>query len=140
MTIQAQIADLLLQQAILVDSPLKSLLTGKDTQQVCYMIFHSYRGNEKTARGLRLSDVGLNLLKAFFKCYNINMSPGYKIKMPHLIYLDRVCKMPYWISNEYLAIFDTELGMMLKMSDGNLDTLIEARFRLSQESTKIIKD
>jgi hypothetical protein len=134
------IADELIRHATEQEHPLRSFVDGLTTQEVCYLIFHSYRGNENAARGLRLSEVGLNLLKSFFKSYHVQMPAGYAIKLPHLLYLDRVSKMPYWLSDKDLTLFDTELGAMLKMTDGSLDNLIEARFRLVSDSKQIIKD
>lgn len=139
-TIQTRIAELLIKHATDDNHPFKSLIDGKTSQEVCYLIFHSYRGNEAAARGLRLSDVGLNLLKTFFKCYHILMPNGYVVKLPHLLYLDRVSAMPYWLSDTDLTVFDTELGVMLKMSDGSLERLIESRFRLTIGGTQITKD
>lgn len=139
-TIQSLIASELIKQATDQEHPLRSFIDGMTVQEVCYLIFHSYRGNEKSARGLRLSDVGLNLLKAFFKSYHMLMPPGYVVKLPHLLYLDRVSKMPYWLSDKDLTLFDTELGVMLKMTDGSLDGLIDARFRLTAGSKQITKD
>jgi hypothetical protein len=140
MSIQTDIASILVQQATITENPLKSMVDGLSIQEVCYLIFHSYRGNDKSAKGMRLSDMGLNLLKAFFKCNNVKMPGGTKITLPHLLYLDRVSQMPYWVSDEYLAIFDTELGMMLTLAAGNLNHLIDSRFRLTSGTSKIIKD
>ena len=139
-TVQTRIAELLIQHATEQNHPLRSFTDGKTAQEVCYLIFHSYRGNENSARGLRLSEVGLQLLKTFFKCYHIAMPAGYAIKLPHLLYLDRVSTMPYWLSDTDLTVFDTELGVMLKMSDGSLERLIETRFRLTIGGTQITKD
>ena len=140
MSIQTNIASILVQQATLTDNPLKSMVEGLSIQEVCYLIFHSYRGNETSAKGMRLSDVGLNLLKSFFKSSNIKLPGGSKITLPQLLYLDRVSQMPYWISDAHITIFDTELGMMLKLVEGNLNALIDSRFRLTSGSSKIIKD
>jgi hypothetical protein len=140
MSIQTDIATILVKQASLTENPLKSMVDGLSIQEVCYLIFHSYRGNDKSAKGMRLSDMGLNLLKAFFKCNNIKMPGGTKVSLPQLLYLDRVSTMPYWISNEYIAIFDTDLGMMLALAEGNINLLIESRFRLTSGTSKLIKD
>lgn len=127
-----KIAELLVQQAKSSGSPLLSLLEGKDIQEVCFTIFQTYRGSAgRSAKGMRLSDVGLQLMKAFFKCYEVKLAPAYKISSPHLIYLDRVNKMPYWLNSSYCCMFDSELAMMLRLADGDIQTLIESRFRLS---------
>lgn len=131
MTIQSKIASILMTQAIETDNPLKSILDGLTIQEVCYLIFHSYRGTAVSAKGMRLTDMGLNLLKTFFKCYDIDLKPGYQLKLPHLLYLDRVSTMPYWIDNSYCAMFDSELGMMFKLTEGDIVALIESRFRLT---------
>lgn len=139
-TIQSLIANELIRHATEQEHPLRSLIDGMTAQEVCYLIFHSYRGNEQSARGMRLSEVGLQLLKTFFKCYHVQMPAGYAVKLPHLLYLDRVSKMPYWLSDKDITLFDTELGVMLKMADGSLDGLIETRFRLQMNGNQLIKD
>ena len=138
MTIQYKIAQALITQA--ANNPLNTMLDGKTVQQVCHFIFHSFRGNEQSAKGMRLSDIGLNLLKAFFKSHTINLPAGYVVTYPHLIYLDRVSAMPYWIDDKCLTTFDSELGMMLRLVDDNIQSLIDSRFRLTSGSNKIIKD
>lgn len=139
-TIHQKIAELLVQQADQTQSPLKGLLEDKDPQQVCHLIFASYRGNSELAKGMRLSDEGLQLMKAFFKSYEVKLIGGYKITAPHLIYLDRVNRMPYWLNNEYATFFDSELAMMLKLVDGSIQGLIESRFRLTSSENYLNPD
>lgn len=137
MTIHQKIAEALVIQADAKSSPLKSLLDGKTVQQVCHLIFMNYReGDGRTVKGLRLSDTGLQLMKAFFQCHDVTLTPGYRITAPHLIYMDRVNRMPYWFNSSYCAMFDSELAMMLKLADGKIQSLIDMRYRLvSSDST-----
>lgn len=131
MNLHQKIAEAVIAQAQAAQSPLMGLLDGKDLQQVCHVIFASYRGASGQAKGLRLSDEGLQLMKAFFKCHEIYLTPGYKQKLPHLLYMDRVSKMPYWMNDKYCALFDSELAMMLRLADGRIQDLVDSRFRLN---------
>jgi hypothetical protein len=145
MTIQVKIADLLIAQFTESDNPLKAMIEGKTTQEVCQLIFISFRGAQGTAKGLKLSDVGLQLLKTCVQSYDIFLGEGAKVKLPHLLYLDRISKLPYYIDNKspikkVLTTFDSELAMMLKLADGKIDTLIETRFRLQYDGTRILPD
>lgn len=141
MTIHQKIAEALIKQAEAKSSPLKNLLDGKSIQQVCHLIFMNYReGNGKQIKGLRLSDVGLQLMKAFFQVNDVMLTPGYKITAPHLIYMDRVNRMPYWLNNSYCAMFDSDLAMMLKLADGKIQGLIDMRYRLVSSGSSLNPD
>jgi hypothetical protein len=140
MTIQAKIAELLVAQSLATDSPLKNMIVGKDTQEICQLIFKNYRGDPCSAKGLKLSEVGLQLMKSFFKGYDIPMAEGYKVKLPHLLYLDRVSTLPYFINNKMFTTFDSDLAMMLRLSDGKIETLIEAKYRLQFDKNSFLPD
>lgn len=131
MNLHRTIAEALVKQAKDSQSPLFGMLEGKDTHQVCHTIFVSYRSSGGQGRGLRLSDEGLQLMKAFFKCYDVSLTPGYKLSLPHLLYLDRIAEMPYWVSDKHCALFDSDLAMMLRLTEGKIQDLVESRFRLN---------
>jgi hypothetical protein len=135
-----KIAEALITQATVTQSPLVSLLEGKDPQQACYVIFASYRGAANQSKGFRLSDEGLQLMKAFFKCYDVELAPGYRGKLSHLLYMDRVARMPYWMNDKYCSLFDSELAMMLRLAEGRIQDLIDSRFRLTSSGTNLISD
>jgi hypothetical protein len=148
MTIQIKIAELLVAQFNASGNPLKSIIDGKTTREICQLIFASYRGTLNSVKGLRLSDEGLQLMKCHIQAYNVNLGESYRIKLPHLLYLERVSKLPYHLQNantmalgeKVFTTFDSELAMMLKLADGKIDTLIETRFRLQFDKTSILPD
>jgi hypothetical protein len=148
MNIQNQIAELLVKQFTESGNPLKSMIDGLSTREICQLIFASYRGSSGEAKGLRLSDEGLQLMKCHIQAYNVNLGEAYRMKLPHLLYLERVSKLPYHILNantmalgeKVFTTFDSELAMMLKLADGKIDTLIETRFRLQFDKTSILPD
>lgn len=141
MSLHQKIAKAVIAQAEVTQSPLCGLLEGKDVKQVCHTIFASYRASsEGSNKGLRLSDAGLQLMKAFFKCYDVPLAPGYKQKLPHLIYMDRVSRMPYWMNDKYCAMFDSELAMMLRLAEGRIQDLIDSRFRLTSSEDYLNPD
>jgi hypothetical protein len=140
MTIQVKIAELLVAQSLVTDNPLKKMIEGKSTQEICQLIFKNYRGDPSKAKGLKLSEVGLQLMKSFFKGYDVPMPEGYKVKLPHLLYLDRISTLPYFINNKCFTTFDSDLAMMLKLSDSKIETLIEAKYRLQFDKSSFLPD
>ena len=103
-----------------------STLDGLTNEQIVRLMFQNYRGRDKTARGLRLTNHGLEIMRAFFQAYEIEAFEGKRPGNSELIYLDRRAKLPYHIShNGNLVMFDPELGIKLKLADGDIRTLIE---------------
>jgi hypothetical protein len=102
----------------------------------------------KSIKGLRLSDTGLQLMQCHIQAYRVNLGEAYRVKLQHLLYLERVSKLPYHLQDskvlslgdKFFITFDGELAMMLKLADGKIDTLIETRFRLQFDKTSILPD
>lgn len=140
MNLQQRIAQILLAQATAQEHPLKSLIEGQTINQICHTIFHSYRGNTQGARGLRLSDLGLQLMKTFFKSHEVKLVGGYEVTLPHLLYLDRVSTMPYWLNDDHMCTFDSDLAMMLVLGDGCIQNLIDTRYRLVSSGDSLNAD
>lgn len=145
MTIQVKIADLLITQLTASNNPLKKMVEGKTMQEVCQLIFINFRGAPgNTAKGLKLSDIGLQLLKTYVQSYDVFLGEGVRVTLPHLLYLDRISILPFYIDNKtskkVLTTFDSDLAMMLKLADGKIDTLIETRFRLQIDGSSLQPD
>lgn len=130
MTHQEHITSILIQQATEKASPLLSLVADQTVSDACWSVFASVRGKDGSKRGMLLSEVGLQLMRSFFKCHDIKLAPGYKVKTTHLIYMDRVNRMPYWFNDTHAILFDSEVALMLRMVDGDIQRLIDTRFRL----------
>jgi hypothetical protein len=95
-------------------------------EQIVRLMFQNFRGRDKTARGLRLTNHGLEIMRAFFQAYEIESCDGRRPGSSELVYLDRRAKLPYHIQeNGSLVMFDPELGIKLKLADGDIRTLIE---------------
>lgn len=95
-------------------------------EQIVRMMFRNFRGRDKTARGLRLTNHGVAIMRVFFQPYEIDAHEGRKPGDAELVYLDRRAKLPYYIQeNGNLVMFDPELGIKLKLADGDIRTLIE---------------
>lgn len=106
-------------------NPLAKLLSAKTDEQMVRMMFQNFRGRDKAARGLRLTNFGVQVMKGYFQAYEIE-TPGDKIGSPELVYLDRRAKLPYHVGEDgNLVMFDPELGIKLKLADGDIRTLIE---------------
>jgi hypothetical protein len=95
-------------------------------EQIVRLMFQNYRGRDRDARGLRLTNHGLEIMRTFFQAYEIEAFEGRRPGSLELIYLDRRAKLPYHIrENGNLVMFDPELGIKLKLADGDIRTLIE---------------
>lgn len=123
-----------------MESPLLSFIKDKSDHDAVKVLFANARGSDG-ATGWRLSDVGLQLMKTCFKCYDVTLRFSRKHPHPHhLIYLDRVSNFPYWLSPTHLSTFDGDLAMMLKLADSDLGNLIATRFRLTLDDDFMVLD
>ncbi len=98
------------------------LLTLTDAQ-IVKMMFSSYRGKGNDARGLRLTNTGLQMMMEYFRHYEVKFPESRRLQTGELIYLDRRATLPYFCSDEKLVVFETELGMKLKLWDGDISRL-----------------
>lgn len=91
-----------------------------DEQIICQM-FSNYRNT----RGLRLTRFGLQVMRHYFKGYDIKVPDDEEIQPMHLIFLDGRAKMPYYCGSGEIVVFDYLLGVKLRLVDGRLSTLME---------------
>ena len=98
-------------------------------ERVYRSLFINYR---KGAKGLQLTDMGLRILRNYFKSYDIVTPELYRFGSRDLLYLDSRAKMPYFIDNNMLGdagaclvVFELKLAIMLKLADGMISNLRE---------------
>lgn len=103
---------------------LATKIAGLPDDQFVRMMFSNYRGREES-RGLRLTNFGLQVMARFFRSYEIAMPEGHQLRSPEILYLDGRAKLPYYVTDAKLVVFEGELGMKLKLADGDINTLIE---------------
>lgn len=83
---------------------------------------------------LQLTYRGLCILNGVFESHKINLPDDYELRSKDLITLDRECLLPYYVSVKvrrpgiskpseppFIILFERELAMLLKLSDGDLD-------------------
>lgn len=142
MTVQYQIAELIRSKLTADNHPLLGMVQMRSTEEICKLVFYSFRGSDGNVKGLRLSGEGLALTKICFKSYDFPFPalPAKTVKLPHLLYLDRISTFPYYIDGKVFVTFDSDLAMMLKLSDGKLDTLIDAKYRLQFDKSSFVPD
>lgn len=105
--------------------PLAQELSEEDATLI-RKYFSNYRaGDPDNPRGLRLTPDGLVIMKCFFKNWDVELSSDYRINTMHLIYFDRICTMPWFLSSRQLTLFEPELAMRAKLV-GDLEVLKEA--------------
>lgn len=94
-------------------------------EEVVRIMFSNYRGRDAAARGLRLTNIGLGLMKQYFKAYEIDLPKGHKVHNREVIYLDKKATLPYYFSDEKVVLFESTLGIKLKLADGDIRILME---------------
>jgi hypothetical protein len=99
--------------------------------KVLRTIFFNYRGSE-TPKGMRLTQIGLTILKTYFQSYEVLTPKEYNMGSLDLLYLDHCAKLPYFIGKDEnddgkkkLVVFEAKFGIMLKLADGMVATLRE---------------
>ncbi len=102
------------------------LIDGKSDEEVIRMLFGTFRGRDKAARGMRLTNFGMQIMATFFQAYEIKRPEGRKLAPLELIFLDNKARLPYHISDtNEITMFDPELGILLKLCDGDIATLMQ---------------
>lgn len=99
---------------------LKSML---DDEQIVRMMFISYRGSDKDSRGMRLTNFGLQLMMTFFQSFEITLTKT-RINASELLYLDNHATLPYFLEADKLVVFETDLGMKIKLAGNDLTILM----------------
>jgi|HigsolmetaAR201D_1030396.scaffolds.fasta_scaffold01517_15 hypothetical protein len=91
-------------------------------EDVARYLFRSFRKSGVHIRGLRLSNLGLDVLSQCFTSYVIKRPEG-RENLREILYLDRHCTLPYFYSATKIVLFETVLGTALIMSDGDFHIL-----------------
>ena len=105
------------------DSKAAASLQELSDDQLIRMMFSNYRGTSQ--RGMRLTRLGLELMLGCFQAFDIKLTPArQQINSQEILYLDRKARLPYYLSLERIVLFESALGMMVKLADGDLSTLI----------------
>jgi len=99
-------------------------LSLKDDQMMRLM-FSSVRNDSGKTRGMRLTNSGLEIMKSCFQFFDVPREAGLDINNNELLYLDRRAKLPYYIDASRVVVFESDLGMLLKLADGSIHTLMQ---------------
>jgi len=99
---------------------------ANDDVVLYHLLFANVRnildGNPK---GLRLTKVGLKILRRMFQNWTLKMEDGFIPKPCHLLFFDRTCTMPWFLDTRVLVLFEPQLAMRAKLV-GNIDQLLTA--------------
>ena len=74
---------------------------------------------------MRLTPLGLILMQSVFDSCDAEMRHGKFLTARHLLYLDRNAVLPYYCTSTRIVVFDLRFGVKLRLTDGDLDTVIE---------------
>ena len=96
-----------------------------DDYLICRALFLNFRRCDSDMKGLRLSKLGLGVMSSCYQNWSIKMPDHYSIESLHLLYLDRTCVMPWYLSNYTLVLFEKQLAMRAKLT-GSLNILMDA--------------
>lgn len=73
--------------------------------------------NQRT-KGLRLSKIGLDLLKYDFDTYTFAIPKEVKVSLKHIKLLEENLQWPYYISQKQLVLLNEEDAVIFKLVDG----------------------
>lgn len=105
--------------------PVAVVIDDNDDMGLVRLLFKNFRGgNEGENRGLALTNGGLAIMQLYFRSYTINMPDDYVPQSKHLLYMDRLASMPWYLDRENLILFEPELAMRAKLA-GDIETLIQ---------------
>ncbi len=65
------------------------------------------------------------MMQPYFRYAEVKLKDGRKLQSRELLYLDRRATLPYFCNHEKIVSFETELGMKLKLWDGDVARLAE---------------
>lgn len=102
------------------DPLLKSLLDRPD-EQIIQRLFFNHRGQ----RGVRLSKFGHEIMRYYFRSYEVRLPEDEVIMPRHLIFLDEHVALPYFLDTHRIVVFNDELGVKLRLVDGRLSVLVD---------------
>jgi hypothetical protein len=103
---------------------LSSALALLTDEQVARMMFSNFRGKGNETRGMRLTSGGLKMMLSCFQHVEVILPKARKLQAGELVYLDRRAKLPYYCTDEKLVVFETELGMKIKLYGGDINAII----------------
>lgn len=98
------------------------IFSGLTDAEMIRLLFSNYRGRGVHGRGLRLTHTGLQIMLGYFVAYTAQIDRN--IQAGELLYLDRKATLPYFCSNEKIVVFETALGMAIKLHGGDIAAMI----------------
>lgn len=96
-----------------------------DDSALLRLMFANYRGNKTETRGMRLTNIGVEIMRCHFMFYDIERPEARDISSKELIFLERRAVLPYFLSRERIVTFESELGIKLKLAGGDVTILME---------------
>ena len=100
------------------DAKLAPLVALTDEQ-----IVHRMFSNQRGSRGVRLTKFGLQIMQSYFETFAVKVPQDEVIKPTHLMFLDEHATLPYYCGDGRIVVFDSELGVKLRLVDGRLSVL-----------------
>lgn len=77
------------------------------------------------SHGLRLTEFGVEIMQRHFQSCRIDI-PERELERPvHLMFLDVAAKMPYFVGDDFLIVYDHLLAFRLRLVDGSLSILVQ---------------
>lgn len=100
-------------------------VAGLSDQQMMTLMFSNYRGKGTNAQGLRLTNSGLQFMLPYFKHYDMTTPESRDIRTGEILYLDRNATLPYYCAMGRIVVFETTLGMKLRLWGGDISAIIK---------------
>jgi hypothetical protein len=102
----------------------KDLVQTMSDAQLIMVMFANVRGAGDDLKGTRLSPLGLRLMQAFFRSYDVNIQEARQHSGREILYLERLAVFPYFLGANKIVVFEDDLAISLTMLDGDLGALM----------------
>ena len=94
--------------------------TLSDDQAAC-KLFYNYRKNQNSADGVRLTIFGAGILKSVYHYWEVPLIKP--LTMGQMLTLSRACRLPFYTDSKRVGCFETDVGTILCLIQGNISSL-----------------
>lgn len=114
-----------------VEPTISARVSALSDRELLRLMFMSLRTARGETHGMRLTAFGLTVMLAFYKAFDMALPKDHPPTPADILYLDSRAAMPYFCSKERLVVFETQLGVKLRLADGMIGTLrdMDVEFR-----------
>ena len=77
------------------------------------------------SHGLRLTEFGVEIMQRHFQSCRIAIAEQELERPAHLMFLDTMAKLPYFVGDDFLITYDHIMALRLRLVEGYLSILVQ---------------